>query len=144
MTTFEIIITILAVLGLVATVLILRGIEQIQSWQKSIWQELRSICVNVADTAEYTHNHIAPDVEIISNNFLHLIEQADGVAKELRIVREGNNHILSRLHPEYQIINDCSVCSKSLGCPNFSYTRPFCMDKYDTKLSNKATDKKED
>lgn len=79
MTTFEITITILAVLGLVSMVLILKGIEQVQSWQKSIWQELRSIRVNVADTAEYTHNHIAPDVEIISNNFLHLFDESKGL-----------------------------------------------------------------
>jgi len=50
-------------------------LDDIKGWQKSVWQELRGIRVNVADTAEYTHNHIAPDVESISNNILHLIDE---------------------------------------------------------------------
>lgn len=59
----------------VATNIITTRLNSIIRWQESIWQELRSIRVNVADTAEYTHNHIAPDVESISNNILHLLDE---------------------------------------------------------------------
>lgn len=70
MTTFEITITIIAVLGVlmisVSACFVIELLRQIKRWQESIWNELRSIWVNVADTAEYTHNHIAPDLELVS------------------------------------------------------------------------------
>lgn len=59
----------------VAASVIVTRLNSIIRWKESIWQELRRIYVNVADTAEYTHNHIAPDVESISNNILHLIDE---------------------------------------------------------------------
>ena len=42
-----------------------------------------------------------------------------------------------------EIINECLICSKSMGCPNFSYTRPHCADKYDTKTTNQITNKED-
>lgn len=62
------------ILVIAASVIVAR-LNSIIRWKESIWQELRRIYVNVADTAEYTHNHIAPDVESISNNILHLIDE---------------------------------------------------------------------
>lgn len=66
------------ILVIAANVIVTR-LNSIIRWKESIWQELRRIYVNVADTAEYTHNHIAPDVESISNNILRLID--DGPTK---------------------------------------------------------------
>lgn len=62
------------ILVIAASVIVTR-LNSIIRWKESIWQELRRIYVNVADTAEYTHNHIAPDVESISSNILHLIDE---------------------------------------------------------------------
>lgn len=36
-------------------------------------------------------------------------------------------------------LNECELCSRSMGCPNFSYTRPHCVDKYETKTTNKES-----
>lgn len=79
MTTFEslllIAVTAIVIILAVGVYGIAQKLKEIISWKESIWNELRGIRVNVADTAEYTHNHIAPDVEIISNNFLHLLDE---------------------------------------------------------------------
>ena len=68
------VVAIVFILVIAASVIVTR-LNSIIRWKESIWQELRRIYVNVADTAEYTHNHIAPDVESISNNFLHLLDE---------------------------------------------------------------------
>lgn len=79
MTTFDLIAllaTTMIVIMLLFSGVVWKLLDDIKEWQKSVWQELRGIRVNVADTAEYTHNHIAPDVESISNNILHLIDES--------------------------------------------------------------------
>lgn len=48
---------------------------------------------------------------------------------------------LSMPKPEHQGLNECLLCSKNMGCPNFSYTRPYCADKYNTKTTNQITTK---
>ena len=68
-------------------------LDDIKGWQKSVWQELRGIRVNVADTAEYTHNHIAPDVEIISSNFLHLLDESKGIPALVDIVDKMHRNL---------------------------------------------------
>ena len=68
-------------------------LDDIKGWQKSVWQEMRGIRVNVADTAEYTHNHIAPDVEIISSNFLHLLDESKGIPALVDIVDKMHRNL---------------------------------------------------
>jgi len=111
MTIFELLA--LLVTTLIVVILLFFGVvwkllDDIKGWQKSIWQEQRGIRVNVEDTAEYTHNHIAPNVEIISNNFLHLLDESVGLPAickkldDLRIVA-----------PELRgILNDLAINSK--------------------------------
>lgn len=86
-------ITILIVVILLIFGVVWKLLDDIKAWQKSIWQELRSIRVNVADTAEYTHNHIAPDVEIISNNFLHLLDESKGLPALVNIVDKMHRNL---------------------------------------------------
>ena len=112
MTKFGITISMLLLAAIVVMivfgVIIADVLKLMKMWQESIWQELRSIRVNVSDTAEYTHNHIAPDIEIISNNFLHLLDESVGLPAickkldDLRIVA-----------PELRgILNDLAINSK--------------------------------
>ena len=96
MTTFDLIallITILIVVILLFFGVVWKLLDDIKEWQKSIWQELRGIRINVADTAEYTHNHIAPDVEIISNNFLHLLDEGKGLPALVDIVDKMHRNL---------------------------------------------------
>ena len=103
MTTFEIIVLILlaAIVGLfISNYFVFKTLLQMKRWQESIWQELRSIRVNVADTAEYTHNHIAPDVESISSNFLYLLDESKGLPFKIewdKLSKEQQDEFLKRL-----------------------------------------------
>ncbi len=96
MTIFDLIALLITILILVILLffgIIWKLLDDIKGWQKSIWQELRGIRVNVADTAEYTHNHIAPDVEIISNNFLHLLDENKGLPALIDIVDKMHRNL---------------------------------------------------
>ena len=96
MTIFELLALLVAIL--IVVILLFFGVvwkllDDIKAWQKSVWQELRGIRVNVADTAEYTHNHIAPDVESISNNILHLIDESKGLPALVDIVDKMHRNL---------------------------------------------------
>lgn len=98
MTTFESSVTMFAVTAIafilaIGVVTTINKLKDIIRWQESIWQELRNIRVNVADTAEYTHNHIAPDVEIITNNFLHLLDEGKGLPALVDIVDKMHRNL---------------------------------------------------
>ena len=96
MTTFDLIallITILIVVILLLFGIVWKLLDDIKAWQKSTWQELRYIRVNVADTAEYTHNHIAPDVETLSNNFQYLLDGKKGVPALFDIVDKMHRNL---------------------------------------------------
>lgn len=96
MTIFDLIALLITILILVILLffgIIWKLLDDIKGWQKSIWQELCGIRVNVADTAEYTHNHIAPDVEIISNNFLHLLDEGKGLPALVDIVDKMHRNL---------------------------------------------------
>ena len=89
MTTFDLIALLITILILVILLffgVVWKLLDDIKGWQKSIWQEQRGIRVNVADTAEYTHNHIAPDVETLSNNFQYLLDGKKGIPALFDIV----------------------------------------------------------
>jgi hypothetical protein len=96
MTTFEIIVIILlvAIVGLfIINYFIFNTLKQMKRWQESIWNELRSIRVNVASTAEYTQNYIAPDVETLSNNFQYLLDGKKGVPALFDIVDKMHRNL---------------------------------------------------
>ena len=96
MTTFESLILLVATLIVIMLLffgVVWKLLDDIKGWQKSIWQELRGIRVNVADTAEYTHNHIAPDVETLSNNFQYLLDGKKGVPALFDIVDKMHRNL---------------------------------------------------
>ena len=99
MTTFELLallITLITTLNIIMLAffgVVWKLLDDIKGWQKSIWQQLRHIRVNVADNAEYTHNHIAPDVETLSNNFQYLLDGKKGVPALFDIVDKMHRNL---------------------------------------------------
>ena len=170
MTTFEITITILTVIGVllmaVSMCFIIKLLELMKRWQESIWQELRSIRVNVADTAEYTHNHIAPDVESISSNFLYLLDESKGLPFKIdwdKLSKEQQDEFLKRLiMPNYDkpfqpIYTPCyapdGICSNPFGdcinCPKRgttggTWSTNTSIKAEDAPLQERFNDNKED
>lgn len=100
MTTFDSIALLLAILIIIMLLffgVVWKLLDDIKGWQKSIWQELRGIRVNVADTAEYTHNHIAPDVESISNNIPRLLDESPTKIDWDELSKQQQDEFLKRL-----------------------------------------------
>lgn len=97
MTTFEI--TIIALLAAIVVLLIvllgiaIEGFHGVWQNQNAGVEQLCNIEVNTHHASNTLKGHIAPDVEIISNNFLHLLDEGKGLPALVNIVDKMHRNL---------------------------------------------------
>lgn len=104
MTTFEIIVTVAIIAIVVLLIVLLRiaieGFRGVWQNQNAGVEQLCDIEVNTHHASSVLQDHIAPDVESISSNFLYLLDESKGLPFKIEwdeLSKEQQDEFLKRL-----------------------------------------------